>query len=52
MAVRTGPEETAKNISGYLVAALEELKTKSSGKLMEERYKRFRRIGSFMEEAG
>jgi acetyl-CoA carboxylase carboxyl transferase subunit alpha len=47
-----GPEETAKNISGYLVAALEELKTKSSGKLMEERYKRFRRIGSFMEEAG
>jgi acetyl-CoA carboxylase carboxyl transferase subunit alpha len=47
-----GPEETSKNISGYLVAALEELKTKSSGKLMEERYKRFRKIGSFMEEAG
>jgi acetyl-CoA carboxylase carboxyl transferase subunit alpha len=47
-----GPEETAKNISGYLVAALEELKTKSPGKLIEERYKRFRKIGSFMEEAG
>jgi acetyl-CoA carboxylase carboxyl transferase subunit alpha len=47
-----GPEETAKNISTYLVSALEELKTKSAGKIIEERYKRFRRIGSFMEEAG
>jgi acetyl-CoA carboxylase carboxyl transferase subunit alpha len=44
------PEETAKNISEYLVAALEELKTKTPGKLLEERYRRFRKIGSFMEE--
>lgn len=46
-----GSEETAKNISGYLVAALEELRTKLPGKLIEERYKRFRKIGSFVEEA-
>lgn len=44
------PEETAKNISEYLAAALEELKTKTPGKLLEDRYRRFRRIGSFMEE--
>jgi acetyl-CoA carboxylase carboxyl transferase subunit alpha len=44
------PEETAKNISEYLVAALEELKTKTPGKLLEERYRRFRKIGSFIEE--
>lgn len=43
-------EETAKNISEYLAAALEELKNKTSGKLLEERYRRFRRIGSFMEQ--
>lgn len=44
------PEETAKNMAEYLTAALEELKTKTTGKLLEERYRRFRRIGSFMEE--
>jgi acetyl-CoA carboxylase carboxyl transferase subunit alpha len=33
-----------------LAAALEELKAKTPGKLLEERYRRFRRIGSFMEE--
>jgi len=44
------PEETAKNISEYLASALEELKTKTPAKLVEERYKRFRKIGSFMEE--
>ncbi len=44
------PDETARNISEYLAAALEELKTKNPAKLMEERYKRFRRIGSFIEE--
>lgn len=45
------PDATAKNISEYIVTALEELKTKTPGKLLEERYKRFRRIGSFVEEA-
>jgi acetyl-CoA carboxylase carboxyl transferase subunit alpha len=45
------PDATAKNISEFIVTALEELKTKTPGKLLEERYKRFRRIGSFIEEA-
>jgi acetyl-CoA carboxylase carboxyl transferase subunit alpha len=44
------PDETARNIAEYLAAALEELKAKTPGKLLEERYRRFRRIGSFMEE--
>jgi len=45
------PEGTAKNISEYIKAALDELRTKAAGKLVEERYKRFRKIGSFMEES-
>ena len=45
------PEGTAKNISEYIKAALDELRTKAPGKLVEERYKRFRKIGSFMEES-
>jgi acetyl-CoA carboxylase carboxyl transferase subunit alpha len=44
------PEETARNVAEYLAAALDELKHKTPGKLLEERYRRFRRIGSFMEE--
>jgi acetyl-CoA carboxylase carboxyl transferase subunit alpha len=44
------PEGTAKKISEYVVTAIEELKTKPPGKLIEERYKRFREIGSFKEE--
>lgn len=44
------PEGTAKNISEYIAAAFEELKTKTTGKLIEERYKRYRKIGSFIEE--
>ena len=43
------PEETAKRISEYIVTAIEELKTKTPGKLIEERYRRFRKIGSFEE---
>lgn len=46
------PEGTAKSISEYIIAAVEELKTKAAGKLLEERYRRFRKIGSFMEETG
>lgn len=46
------PEGTAKNISEYIAAAFEELKTKTTGKLIEERYKRYRKIGSFIEETG
>lgn len=44
------PEGTAKKISETIVTALEELKTKTPGKLIEERYKRFRKIGIFEEE--
>jgi acetyl-CoA carboxylase carboxyl transferase subunit alpha len=44
------PEGMAKKISEYILTALEELKTKTPGKLIEERYKRFRKIGSFREE--
>jgi len=44
------PEGMAKNIAECLIAALEELGTKSMGKLTEERYKRFRKIGSFIDQ--
>lgn len=46
------PEGMAKNISEYIRTALDELRTKTPGKLVEERYKRFRKIGSFAEVAG
>jgi acetyl-CoA carboxylase carboxyl transferase subunit alpha len=45
------PEGTAKKISETIVNALEELKTKTPGKLIEERYKKFRKIGIFEEGA-
>jgi acetyl-CoA carboxylase carboxyl transferase subunit alpha len=44
------PDAMAKNISETILAAVEELKSKTAGKLIEERYKRFRKIGSFLEE--
>ncbi|MBE0426246.1 MAG: acetyl-CoA carboxylase carboxyltransferase subunit alpha [Nitrospirae bacterium] len=44
------PEGTSKKISEYILTAIEELKTKTPGKLIEERYKKFRKIGSFREE--
>jgi acetyl-CoA carboxylase carboxyl transferase subunit alpha len=44
------PDTMAKNISETILAAFEELKGKTAGKLIEERYKRFRKIGSFLEE--
>lgn len=43
-------EQTAKNISEKIIAALEELANKTSGKLVEDRYKKLRKIGSFTEE--
>ncbi len=43
------PEATAKKISEYIITAIEELKAKTQGKLIEERYRKFRRIGSFGE---
>ncbi len=43
------PEGTAKKISEYILTAIEELKAKTPGKLIEERYRKYRRIGSFRE---
>ncbi len=45
------PDQAAKTIGEKIVASLDELRTKTPGKLLEERYKRLRRIGSFLEEA-
>jgi acetyl-CoA carboxylase carboxyl transferase subunit alpha len=44
-------EQTAKNISDKILETIEELKAKTPGKLVEERYKRLKKIGSFVEEA-
>lgn len=44
------PEGMAKSIAECIITAFEELKTKMPGKLIEERYRRFRKIGSFLEE--
>lgn len=43
-------EQTARNISDRVMESIEELKTKTPGKLVEERYKRLKKIGSFVEE--
>ena len=43
------PEGMAKKISELILKTVEELKTKNPGKLIEERYKRLRKIGSFQE---
>lgn len=45
------PEETAKGVLAKILESLEELKTKAPGKLIEDRYRRLKRIGSFTEEA-
>jgi acetyl-CoA carboxylase carboxyl transferase subunit alpha len=44
-------EQASRNISDKVMEAIEELKTKTPGKLVEERYKRLKKIGSFVEEA-
>ncbi|HYA11463.1 MAG TPA: acetyl-CoA carboxylase carboxyltransferase subunit alpha [Thermodesulfovibrionales bacterium] len=43
------PEGMAQKISECILKTLEELKAKTPGKLIEERYKRLRKIGSFEE---
>jgi len=43
------PEGMAQKISECILKAMEELQAKTPGKLIEERYKRLRRIGSFEE---
>jgi acetyl-CoA carboxylase carboxyl transferase subunit alpha len=45
------PEETAKNILDKIIEALDELRAKTPGKLIEDRYRRLKKIGSFTEEA-
>jgi acetyl-CoA carboxylase carboxyl transferase subunit alpha len=40
-------QQTADNIAAKIVSALEELSVKTPGKLVEERYKRLKKIGSF-----
>jgi acetyl-CoA carboxylase carboxyl transferase subunit alpha len=45
------PETMAKSISEKIIEALEDLKTRTSGKLVEDRYRRLKKIGSFTEEA-
>ena len=42
-------EGMAQKISELILNTIEELQTKTPGKLIEERYKRFRKIGSFQE---
>jgi acetyl-CoA carboxylase carboxyl transferase subunit alpha len=41
------PEVTAEKLTEYIVKAIEELSAKTPAKLVEERYKRFRKIGNF-----
>lgn len=43
--------QTAQNISDRIVGTIEELRGKTPGKLVEERYKRLKKIGSFAGEA-
>jgi acetyl-CoA carboxylase carboxyl transferase subunit alpha len=43
--------QTAQNISDRIVGALEELRAKTPARLVEERYKRLKKIGSFVGEA-
>jgi len=45
------PEETAKNILDKILEAMEDLRAKAPGKLIEDRYRRLKKIGSFTEEA-
>jgi acetyl-CoA carboxylase carboxyl transferase subunit alpha len=44
------PDGMAKTITEFILNALEELRNKTPGKLVEERYKRFRKMGTFLEE--
>ena len=45
------PEQAAKSILDKILETFEELKTKTPGKLVEDRYRRLKKIGSFTEEA-
>jgi acetyl-CoA carboxylase carboxyl transferase subunit alpha len=45
------PESMAKKIYELIITSIEELKNKTPGKLIEERYRRYRKIGTFKEES-
>jgi acetyl-CoA carboxylase carboxyl transferase subunit alpha len=45
------PEVTAKNILDKIFETFEDLRAKTPGKLIEDRYRRLKKIGSFTEEA-
>lgn len=45
------PEAMAKKIAEYIIKALEPLKSKSPAKLIEERYKKIRKIGGITQTA-
>jgi len=44
------PEATAKRMSEYITKSLDAMKSKTPGKLIEERYKKIRKIGSLRVE--
>jgi len=44
------PEQTSKNILEKIMVSLDELGAKTPNKLVEERYRRLKKIGSFIEE--
>lgn len=44
------PETMAERLKDTVLKAIDELKTKPMGKLIEERYRKFRKIGSIIEE--
>jgi len=44
------PKLAAKNIKDAILKQYEELRTKTAGRLVEDRYKRFRKLGAFVEE--
>jgi acetyl-CoA carboxylase carboxyl transferase subunit alpha len=43
------PESIAKSVTDVIVSTIDELRSKSINKLLEERYRRYRKIGSFFE---
>jgi len=45
------PETTAKRLVEYILKSLEPLQSKSPAKLIEERYKKIRKIGSLTQTA-
>lgn len=45
------PDQAAGSIAAKVLEAFEELKSKAPGKLIEDRYKRLKKIGSFVEES-